>query len=84
MTERCKHGHPWNKANTKWMRHSVNGLLYRQCRACAADIKRKRYATDPAYREAQIARVKKAQAAARQVHAAIMNMVIGAPRENRT
>lgn len=55
MNPRCKHGHPWLDATTRWVRHR-NGNFYRACRKCQAMQANLRYRTDASFRESEKAR----------------------------
>jgi len=51
MTPRCRHGHLYTEANTRWYTNA--GKPYRQCRTCASNRMRLKYRNDEAYREKQ-------------------------------
>ena len=83
MKTHCKHGHPWNRPNTKWRLHA-SGYRYRACRRCGSIAKNRRYACDEVFREAQKSRSQANRDEKRAVLLGIMAMVIPAQarREN--
>ena len=57
---RCTQGHLFTEKNTYLAPpHRKNGKRYKQCRICHSETNKRRYATDPAFRAAQIARALK-------------------------
>ena len=48
----CRHGHPWNEANTRWIDSAAKGV-YRQCRACARHKQKLKYRINDEFREKQ-------------------------------